>query len=82
MKLKERLEIEGKTHSFGKQNEYRAFKSGADFAIKAVIEMLEERKDKYYEKYSNGEITDDARISFDCSVAVVELIIRQLKSEI
>lgn len=55
MTIKERLEIEAKTYSFGDQNEKRTFLAGADFAIKAVIEMLEERKENNYKNCYEDE---------------------------
>lgn len=70
MTLKESIQIEAKAYAFGDQNEERTFLAGSDFAIKAVIEMLEREKRTYL------------AIGHDCTANLIEDIINLLKSEV
>ena len=46
MTIKEKIELEATDYSCGFDQAYLAVIHGADFAIKSVIEMLEEKRDK------------------------------------
>lgn len=80
MTIKERLEIEAKTYSFGDQNEKRTFLYGADFAIKVVIEMLEDRRSRF-SKYKSISFDRDSKFSLECKIKDINDIINLLKSE-
>lgn len=80
MTIKERLEIEAKTYSFGDQNEKRTFLAGSDFAIKAVIEMLEEWR-SILSKERDKSFDRDTKASIACKIRAINEIINLLKSE-
>lgn len=57
-----------------------AFQDGADFAIKAVIEMLEERRSRLSkERYKSFD--RDTKASIACKIRSINEIINLLKSE-
>lgn len=78
--IKERIGLEATDYSCGFDHAYNAVEHGASFAIKAVIEMLEDRV-AMFKRSKDKTDNIDSQISLGCKIRAINEIINLLKSE-